>query len=268
MEVVSGNTIQLFDHYIGIDYSGAETPTSSLKGLRVYMADRASPPVEVQPPPSPRKYWTRRGIAEWLAERLSEEQPTLVGIDHGFSFPIEYFETHHLPPDWPAFLDDFQRHWPTDGDHTYVEFVRKGNVGNGAARSGNPRWRRLTEVRAGAAKSVFHFDVQGSVAKSTHAGLPWLRYLRRRLGARVHFWPFDGWQIPTERSAIAEVYPSLWSHSFDREGRSADQHDAYSVAAWIRRADFDGSLAGFLNPPLAAAELRVAEIEGWILGIK
>jgi hypothetical protein len=35
----------------------------------------------------------------------------------------------------------------------------------------------LTEIRAGAAKSVFHFDVPGSVAKSTHAGLPWLRYL-------------------------------------------------------------------------------------------
>jgi hypothetical protein len=22
-----------------------------------------------------------------------------------------------LLPDWPAFLDDFQRHWPTDADH-------------------------------------------------------------------------------------------------------------------------------------------------------
>ena len=37
------------------------------------------------------------------------------------------------------------------------------------------------------AKSVFHFDVQVSVAKSTHAGLPWLRYLRQQLGGRVHF---------------------------------------------------------------------------------
>ena len=63
-----------FGRYIGIDYSGAETPTSSLKGLRVYMADRASPPSEVLPPPSPRKYWTRRGIAEWLVERLAEDQ--------------------------------------------------------------------------------------------------------------------------------------------------------------------------------------------------
>ena len=64
----------------------------------------------------------------------------------------------------------------------YVDFVRDGVRGNGAARMGNSRWRRLTELRAGGAKSVFHFDVQGSVAKSTHAGIPWLRFIRQRLG--------------------------------------------------------------------------------------
>jgi hypothetical protein len=53
-----------FHRYIGIDYSGAQTPTSSLPGLRVYVADRDRPPQEVEPPPSPRKYWTRREFAE------------------------------------------------------------------------------------------------------------------------------------------------------------------------------------------------------------
>ena len=255
------------DRYIGIDYSGAQTPTSSLKGLRVYMADRTLSSIEVQPPPSLRKYWTRPSIAEWLVERMFEDRPTLVGIDHGFSFPLRYFETHHLPPDWPTFLDDFQQQWPTDGDHTYVDFVRDGTVGKGAVRSGNPRWRRLTEERAGTAKSVFHFDVQGSVAKSTHTGLPWLRYLHHQVGTQVHFWPFDGWDIPTGRSVVAEVYPSLWSRSLEREGRNADQHDAYSVSEWMRRADFDSSLAGFLNPSLTPAERTAARIEGWILGI-
>ena len=127
-----------FGRYIGIDYSGAQTPTASLKGLRVYVAADDAAPVEVLPPPSLRKYWTRRGIAEWLVERLSEEAPTLVGIDHGFSFPLRYFEVHGLLPDWPTFLADFQRHWPTDEDHTYVDFVRNGAAGNGAARMEMP----------------------------------------------------------------------------------------------------------------------------------
>ncbi len=53
-----------FARYIGIDYSGAQTPVASLPGLRVYLAEGDGHPVEVPPPPSPRKYWSRRGIAE------------------------------------------------------------------------------------------------------------------------------------------------------------------------------------------------------------
>jgi len=255
-----------FAHYIGIDYSGAATPTASLKGLRVYIADRSSLPSEVMPPPSPRKYWTRRGVAEWLVEQLAKDIRTIVGIDHGFSFPLRYFEEHGLKPDWPTFLDDFQYHWPTD-ENIYVDFVRDGAVGNGAARMGNARWRRLTEERAGGAKSVFHFDVQGSVAKSTHAGIPWLRFIRQRLGNRVHFWPFDGWDIPAGYSAVAEVYPALWSRSFARANRTGDQHDAYSIAYWLSRADRDDSLAASLKPALTPPEATVAHVEGWILGV-
>lgn len=255
-----------FSRYIGIDYSGAETPNASLKGLRVYLALGDSPAAEVPPPPSPRKYWTRRGIAEWLAERLAEDVPTLVGIDHGFSFPLRYFEVHHLPPDWPTFLDDFQQHWPTDADHTYVDFIRDGLCGDGEARMGNPRWRRLCEERC-KAKSVFHFDVQGSVAKSTHAGIPWLRTLRKQLGARVHFWPFDGWDIPVGRSAVAEVYPALWKRAFPPGDRTPDQHDAYTVATWLREADRDGRLSAALKPDLSPPQRAVAQVEGWILGV-
>lgn len=254
-----------FDRFIGIDYSGAKTPSSSLSGLRIYMGDRSKPPVEVIPPPSPRRYWTRSGIARWLVERLSEDQPTVVGIDHGFSFPLQYFQQHQLPHDWPAFLDDFQRHWPTDEDHIYVDSVREGDCGNAAARCGDSHWRRLTEGRA-RAKSVFHFDVQGSVAKSTHSGLPWLRYIRLR-APRVHFWPFDGWDVPAERSVVAEVYPSLCSRGFSREDRNEHQHDAFSVAEWMRRADLDGKLSGFFAPTLSPGEQTTAIIEGWILGI-
>jgi len=106
------------------------------------------------------------------------------------------------------------------------------------------------------------------VAKSTHAGIPWLLYLRRQLGERVHFWPFDGWQIPAGRSAVAEVYPALWKHAFATEGRNADQHDAFSVAASLRQADLDGQLSRFLNPALSPPQRTVAEVEGWILGVR
>jgi len=259
--------VPTFARYIGIDYSGAQTPTASLKGLRVYLGTDGRPAVEVSPPRSLRKYWTRRGVAEWLIDRLGEDVSILVGIDHAFSFPLRYFEVHELPPHWPTFLEDFQRHWPTDRDDVYVDFIRDGLVGTGAARSGDSRWRRLTEQRAGRAKSVFHFDVQGSVAKSTHAGLPWLRLVRQRLGQRVRFWPFDGWDISPGQSVVAEVYPSLWSRSFEREDRTQDQHDAYSIATSLAQADHDGRLAAFFKPALTASEQTLARVEGWILGV-
>lgn len=255
----------LFERYIGIDYSGAETADASLRGLRVYVANSCRSPDEVKPPPSARRYWTRRGIAEWLEQRLSENIVTLVGVDHGFSFPARYFEKYELSGNWTEFLQDFQSHWPTDEDYTYVDFVRDGDRGHGQARCGDRRWRRLAEIRAGA-KSVFHFDVPGSVAKSTHAGLPWLLRLRRAVVA-VHFWPFDGWQIPSGRSVVLEAYPSLWSKGFSREDRTPDQHDAYSIAAWMKQTDHQGFLPAFFNPPLSPEQRRIADIEGWILGV-
>jgi hypothetical protein len=256
-----------FDRYIGIDYSGAMTPKSSLPGLRVYAADHCSPPKEVCPPRSPRKYWTRRGIAEWLRDELSKSKPAVVGIDHAFSFPLRYFEVNGLDRDWPAFLDDFQRHWPTDEDNVYVDFVRDGACGNGKDRTGDPAWFRLTELWTPSAKSVFRFNVQGQVAASTHAGLPWLRYLRTHCGDRVHFWPFDGWDIPPGRSVVAEVYPSLWTRRFPRRERDDDQHAAYVVAFWLQRADVNNSLTQFFNPTLTTEERAAARIEGWILGV-
>ena len=69
----------IFDRYIGIDYSGAEVPTSSLKGLRIYESDGLTPPREVAPPKSPRWYWTRREIAEWLVAELNAGPPSIVG---------------------------------------------------------------------------------------------------------------------------------------------------------------------------------------------
>ena len=118
------------------------------------------------------------------------------------------------------------------------------------------------------AKSVFHFDVQGSVAKSSHSGIPWLLYLHRQLGDKVHFWPFDGWDVPSGRSAIVEAYPSMWRRGLVApDDMTDDQFDAYTIAAWLRLADQDERLQLALHPPLSAAECAVAHVEGWILGV-
>lgn len=256
-----------FERTIGVHYSGAETADASLKALRVYQTQGDDPALEVLPQSGPKKYWTRRSLAEWLIETLDGDVPTIVGIDHGFSFPIRYFERHGLAPDWESFLDDFCVHWPTDKPHTYVDFVRDGSVGHGAERAGEARWRRLTEEASGSAKSVFQFEGQGQIAKSTHAGLPWLRAIR---AARpdLHIWPFDGWQPQSGATVIAEVHPRLCRATYPKDARTPAQHDAYSIARWLQQADHHGMLdAAFVAPrpePIAAMGL----VEGWILGVE
>jgi hypothetical protein len=236
----------------------------------MYMSDRHSGPVEIIRPLGHHRYWNRRDLAEVLIDILLEDNPedipTLVGINHGFSFPMRYFETHQLEPDWSGFLADFRRHWPADEDGIYIDDILRGDRGNAAARSGNAGWRRLTEERVGA-RSAFDFDAPGSIAKMTHAGIPWLHHIRELMLEDVHFWPFDGWDIPAGRSAIVETYPALWNKSFPREDRTADEQNAYAVSAWLRQTDLAGELSKFLKPSLLPGELAVAEIEGWMLGV-
>lgn len=257
-----------FARYLGIDYSGAQTADRGLRGLRVYSATPDSAPVEISPPP-PRgrsKYWTRRALAHWLRDTLRDGPPTLVGLDHAFSFPRAYFQPHGLAENWPNFLADFHRHWPTDTPGVWVRDLRRPPFDQ--PRRGDPMWFRLTDRRAKSAKSVFRFGVNGEVATSTHAGLPWIRFLRDELGPRVHWWPFEGWSPPRGRSVVAEIYPSLWRDRFPREDRTGDQHDAYATTRALRDADATGELPAFFAPALSPEERSIAGIEGWILGLR
>jgi hypothetical protein len=276
--------VNVFDLYIGIDYSGAQTPTSRLNGLQVYAARPGELPEQIKTPAiavslaqgqknrqSLPRYWTRSEIALWLIGLAKEGTRFIAGIDHGFSFPASYFKRYGLTS-WPQFLDDFIRHWPTDRDHMYVDFVRDGVVEEDGgpppnSRIGSAKELRLCERWTSSAKSVFQFDVQGSVAKSTHAGIPWLKRIRDEAGDRVHFWPFDGWQPPEGKAVIAEVYPSIFRNRYEKKGRTPDEQDAYAVSGWLAESAARGSLDRYFNLPLTIEERRIAEREGWILGV-
>ncbi len=259
-----------FDLYVGIDYSGAETAESRIKALQVYAAPDGAEPQAVQCA-APGRHWSRRALAHWLVERIQTDSRLLIGIDHGFSFPLSYFQRYRLDS-WTAFLEDFCRYWPTAEPHTYVDSIRDGTVWEerikpAGERTGRPDELRLCERWTSSAKSVFRFDVQGSVAKSTHAGIPWLVFLRSYCGKRLFFWPFDGWEPPPHGSVIAEVYPAIFRNRYPRDGRTADEQDAYAVARWLEETGRNGLLERYFNPPLTSHERRISALEGWILGI-
>lgn len=252
--------MNLFQRFIGIDYSGAATPVTPLPGLRVFEARHDTLPFEVQPQSPALRHWTRQGLAEWLLDGILTGEPLLIGIDHAFSFPLAYFDEYELSGSWDQFLDDFCAHWPSDqGDRT-VRSLREGNL-----RRGDSKARRHVEVLA-RAKSVFHFDVPGSVASSTHAGLPWLRWIRKRAGGALHCWPYDGARIPKGCSVIAEAYPALWFRAGCPVDWSRDQWDAFLIAEAFAKASQSGVLSSWFRPQWPNRLDEMIAREGWILG--
>jgi len=253
-----------FELHIGIRYSGAETSECPVENLRVH-ATGGGPPGHVVAVPDDGDEcgtWSRAGIARYLVELAASDVPYVAGIDHGFSFPLSYFERYGLAS-WDAMLEDFQRHWPGHDPHTRREFVED----EGSPRGGWGTDFRLCERWTAVAWAAFARESGPYIAVFRHAGLPWLCHVRERTQGRVHFWPFDGWDVPEGRSVVAEVFPSILRNRYPREGRSRNEQDAYAVARWLSETCERGFLGRYLDPPLTAEESRVAELEGWILGV-
>jgi len=53
-----------FSRHIGIDYAGAETPTSRLRALQVFACRDNGEPVKVTPPAEGARNWTRFEVAQ------------------------------------------------------------------------------------------------------------------------------------------------------------------------------------------------------------
>lgn len=251
--------------YLGIDYSGAAAADTRLPGLRVWSAD-SNGDCEVRPDENPRRHWTRRRLWEFLDRTFAAPDPVVIGIDHGLSFPEAWFVQQRITEPWPAFLERIAAAWPTDAPDVRVDDVRAGTVGTGASMVGDTRWRRRCETACPGTKSVFHFDVQGSVAKSTHAGLPWIRRLRRD-HRTLHVWPFDGIDPPRGTSVLCEAFPTLFRDDYPAPTLTPDQRDARAVALWLRDMDTQGFLRDRFQEDPKGVPTSTLNVEGWILGL-
>ncbi|MFL6197093.1 MAG: hypothetical protein ACJ75H_23105 [Thermoanaerobaculia bacterium] len=247
-----------FQHYVGVRYSGRKAPGDAIPGIKVFAATEDHEIFRELNQGNPSGRWSRRDLAEWLLERISGAEPVIVGLDHAFSFPQTYMDRNDLRS-WDQFLKDFEENWPT-----HEVTVRELLPGN--PRTGDPDEHRLTGQWTAFPKSVFQWDIQDSLAKATHAGIPWLDYLHRA-GDRVHIWPFDGWEVPKKRSVIAEVRPARLRSRYRKEGLNKEEQDAYAVCAWLQERDQRDLLRPYFSPPLAEEEKERARLEGWILGV-
>lgn len=253
----------MFDHYIGVNYSGERAPVSRLPALQVFAATPIENPNPVPVPSNAARHWCRKDLAAWCIRSLMSEGRRIMGFNHGFSFPATYMRRNELKS-WPQFLEHFCQSWPTDRDHMYVDFVRENRPPSGANEE-----LRLCEQWTPFVPSVFHFEENPLSARSAHAGIVWLHEMRHHPGLleKVHFWPFDGFDVPEDKSVVAEVFPALFSRRYVTSLDEVAGHDAFTIAMWLKQMDGRGVLRQYFNPPLTLPERRLADIEGWALGV-
>ncbi len=248
-----------FERYIGVRYSGRKLATSPISEIRVFAAQGDHEPYQVFDADQSGGQWSRRDLAEWLSRELAGEGAAVVGLDHAFAFPRTYMERNGLAS-WDEFLSDFAQHWPTQ--ERSVRDLLPGNV-----RRGGSDERRLTGKWATSRSGgVFRFEVKDGMADSTHAGIPWLDYLRRA-AADVHVWPFDGFEVPAGRTVLVEVHAGHLLLRHPRNEGEPEEQQAYAICAWLQDRDRRDLLAPYFAPPLSQAEQAQARIEGWILGV-
>jgi len=140
----------------------------------------------------------------------------------------------------------------------------------------HPPERRICDVLAAGAKTVWQLAYSGSVGSQVLLGLPALKRLVEdpRIAGRAAIWPFEtGLQTPEAPVVIAEVYPSLLKDEVRAQRRDGEILDSAQVrvnAEAFARLDALGGLAPLFAgaPGLSADQRRRIETEeAWILGL-
>ena len=242
------------------------------------------------------------GLARSIAGELDRERRVLVGFDFPFGYSAGV--AAHLTGktsalalwDWlAARIEDA----PDNGNNRYdvAAAINAGYPGIGplwgrpaawdypsiperasarTCQTRHPAERRICDVRATGAKTVWQLAYAGSVGSQMLLGLPALKCLAQdpRIAGRAAIWPFEtGLQAPEAPVVIAEVYPSLLRNEVrarQRDGEILDSAQVRVNAEAFARLDAGGGLAPLLAgaPDLTPAERRIVEKEeAWILGL-
>ena len=143
-------------------------------------------------------------------------------------------------------------------------------------REAHPPERRIADLRAKGAKTVWQLAYAGSVGSQVLLGLPALKRLSTdsRIQGRLAVWPFEtGLRAPEAPAVIAEIYPSLLRREVKERMNVGEIRDAAQVrvnAEAFARLDALGGLGPLFQgaPSLDATERRLIETEeAWILGL-
>jgi len=277
-----------FDHYIGIDWTGAKGPR--LPGLSVAVA--RSDIVHL-----PDQRWRRQGVADWL---MGLEGRALIGIDASFGFPF-VDEGAFLPgsdiiaPSARTFWQHVDAISGDDPDLHAGSFVRRYAPwfrlpGLGSGHTFQPRLRVCEQAYnahyPGRSESVFHLIGPSQVGMSSLSVMRILAHLAPH--PDVAIWPFDDMaQVANARLVFVELFATQFVRAGGAKGKIRDRESLDAALAYFghqaqdigpiddHQADAAMMAAGLpsfaANPALwqpKGLTTDIAHSEGWTFGVE
>ncbi len=241
-------------------------------------------------------------IADLIATELDAARRVLVGFDFPFGYPAGV--AAHLTGEASAFalwnwlaarIEDRENN--ANNRYQIAQEINRTYPGIGpfwgrpqswrfpdvptresrrTGREAHPPERRIADLHARGAKTVWQLAYSGSVGSQVLLGLSTLKRLveHPRTKGHIAVWPFDtGLRAPEAQAVIAEIYPSLLRNEVRERMNEGEIPDAAQVrvnAEAFARLDLQGGFAPLFEgaPYLDAEERRIIETEeAWILGL-
>ena len=291
----------LFDAYIVVDWSAANTPTTGRDSIWYVVYQRHGHRLRRQAlnnPPT--RAAAIESLGHVLARLVEAGQRSLVGFDFPLGYPdgtssrlgfpglpwryMWQFLADEIVDDTKNCSNQFDvaenlNRLLDDGPFPFWGNVREEERQYLRRRGRRPHsfkdlaeWR-LCDTRGRTNSSVWQLAGAGSVGSQTLTGIPRVWQIRRdpRLALVTHIWPFETGLAYDARPQIilAEVYPSFIKPMVI-SGKPKDAGQVVAAARYFADLDDNGQLGALFSGAkgLSASQKTVVEQEeAWILGI-
>ncbi len=291
----------LFETHIVVDWSAKSERATGKDSI--WWAAVIGEDCVLEPRNPPTRHAAIESLAAFIADELDAGRRVLAGFDFPFGYPAGVAERLTGRAAAFALWDWLAERIEDKPDNRNNRFEVAEKI-NGCWQGVGPFWgrprqwsqftniptrekdrtcqpleRRIADLRAKGAKTVWQLAYAGSVGSQVLMGLPALKRLLGdpRIGGRAAVWPFDtGLQPPDTGKTplvLAEIYPSLLRKQVGesrKEGEILDRAQVRVNASAFARLDRRDALAPLFAgaPGLEPDERRsIVEEEAWILGL-
>ena len=295
----------LFDSYLMVDWSAANTPRSGHDSVWFCLLHRNGDrltEIALENPPTRHGAYLR--LRDVLRDAVTKKRSILAGFDFPFGFSRGLAaRLGVVGPPWRAVWDEISRLLSDDEGNRSNRFAVAAELNRRISGAAFPFWgcppkqaglclaathhrqhgtgglaeRRLVEGRVRGPQPGWKLLGVGSVGSQALTGIPIVRRLRDDavLAAHAKVWPFETGLRPLAEGAdrarviFAEIYPSLVANR-PLAGEVKDSAQVRAIGRHFARLDERDGLAETLagDPALTPEErdVVVAE-EGWVLGV-